>query len=485
MENNEWRTLRTRGAAADPLVDFILVAEFDIDTGSTLRHQYPTDIPGYKADFFAELMLPEGVHNREVDFNYIFLNRSSPHIDQHLWLYPDQEAKSATASKEKCLQQEPKQGSCESIDSKGYFLYGINMVKTKYDSSVRRGAIVKSMCIFSRYQFVESFKRPLELALENYFRAQSVNVLKDLFQMMNAIDLTDLPRPSFLECGMMRRGVVYDTVSQEQASDHQPSNWEEILMLNFFCFEEDGVEGGGGERSLPILGDGSSPADDSNSESQGIDDASASVTAIAIAPSDVQVQVKTGGGEGEKGGNGVAPLARPSASKLVKNSPLKNIPLKIPIYRTPDEVGNIYVTLLLKTFGEATMRIYHSILTQQRVLFVGYNHAASEVAQMVLSAVGMVAPPLTNIVRRTYPYANLSDLSFLEVNLLAISVDLVLVGLVGLVSTFFLYQLIMAFNVSSTWHLSRLFPLSILCIIYMAFTPTFSPQFYVSSTCVL
>jgi hypothetical protein len=62
------------------------------------------------------------------------------------------------------------------------------------------------------------------------------------------------------------------------------------------------------------------------------------------------------------------------------------------------------------------MRIFHAILTKQRVLFVGYNHAASEVAQTVLSAVAMVSPPLTSVIRRAFPYSNLSDLSFLEVS---------------------------------------------------------------------
>lgn len=77
------------------------------------------------------------------------------------------------------------------------------------------------------------------------------------------------------------------------------------------------------------------------------------------------------------------------------------------------------VTVLLPLndgrIGEPVMRIYHAILTKQRVLFVGYNHAAGDLAQIVLSAVAMVAPPFVNIIRRAFPYANLSDLQFLEV----------------------------------------------------------------------
>ena len=61
------------------------------------------------------------------------------------------------------------------------------------------------------------------------------------------------------------------------------------------------------------------------------------------------------------------------------------------------------------------MRIYHGIITGQRILFVGYNHAASDVAQMVLSAVALVSPPIPSVIRRAYAYANLADMSFLEV----------------------------------------------------------------------
>ena len=66
----------------EPLVDYILLAEFDIDTGSTVRHQYPVEVPGYKADWFAENMLPEGAHNRTQDWTYIFLNHTKSQVDE-------------------------------------------------------------------------------------------------------------------------------------------------------------------------------------------------------------------------------------------------------------------------------------------------------------------------------------------------------------------------------------------------------------------
>ena len=58
--------------AAGRLVEYVLLAEFDIDKGSTLRSAYPSRVVGYDDSVFAEIMLPEGVHNRSVKtlFNF-------------------------------------------------------------------------------------------------------------------------------------------------------------------------------------------------------------------------------------------------------------------------------------------------------------------------------------------------------------------------------------------------------------------------------
>lgn len=40
------------------------------------------------------------------------------------------------------------------------------------------------------------------------------------------------------------------------------------------------------------------------------------------------------------------------------------------------------------------MTIYNAVLTGQRVLFVGYNHAAGDVCKIVLAACALVSPPL-------------------------------------------------------------------------------------------
>lgn len=145
-----------RGQRFHKVCDYIVLAEFDIDTGSTVRHQYPCAFPDIKEDWFAENMLPEGVHNRAVDYTYMILNRKHEQIDESFWISP----------KSFDVLLEP---SLDETEQQKYLLYGLNLVITKYDSNVRRGAIVKAMAIFSRYSFIEVLKKPLECALEHYF----------------------------------------------------------------------------------------------------------------------------------------------------------------------------------------------------------------------------------------------------------------------------------------------------------------------------
>lgn len=202
--------------------------------GSTVRHQYPCKIPNYKDDWFAELMLPEGAHNRNIDYTYIFLNRESPHIDQHLWTNPvkykpptiSNNNNNTNTTLTTTVDDSNKEEEQTTIP---YFLYGINLVKTKYDSNARRGAIVKAMCVFSRYHFLEIFKRPLEIALESYFNTPDISVLATLYTSLLSVDLYHVPRPNYLEQNLMRRGVTYEAMvlqEQQQSLAHIPvSHW--------------------------------------------------------------------------------------------------------------------------------------------------------------------------------------------------------------------------------------------------------------------
>lgn len=297
----------TWGFTAHPLVEYILVAEFDIDSGSTVRHCFPSEIDGYERDFFAEHMLPEGVHNRESDHSYMLLNRGSRQIDEQSWLHP-------------CPVPPPPGGRAEK-----WLLFGINVVRRQRDESVRRGANVKAICVFSRYHFIDAFQRVLENALDSYFLSPTLAVLEHFYGILNGIDLSVLPRPTHLEQCLMRRAVgVQPQLLGQAVPSHQPQ------------------------------------------------DCSLEVPALALKVS-------------------------------------------IPLSRSPDEFGEVSVIKLVKTFGEHTMRIFNAVLRRQRVLFVGYGHPASKVAQLVSSAVALVSPVVPNVIRRAFYYCNLTDMSFLDV----------------------------------------------------------------------
>ncbi len=62
-------------ASENRLIDYIVLAEFDINEGSIVKYQHPHAIPGVETGIIASYMLPEGGHNRASDTTYFSLNR--------------------------------------------------------------------------------------------------------------------------------------------------------------------------------------------------------------------------------------------------------------------------------------------------------------------------------------------------------------------------------------------------------------------------
>ncbi|KAG9648816.1 hypothetical protein KCU64_g9662, partial [Aureobasidium melanogenum] len=62
-------------------VEYILVASFDIDTGSVMEHQYPAPIGGDE-HMLAELMLPDQTHLRSQDWTVFFLHKDQSPEDE-------------------------------------------------------------------------------------------------------------------------------------------------------------------------------------------------------------------------------------------------------------------------------------------------------------------------------------------------------------------------------------------------------------------
>jgi len=134
-------------------------------------------------------MLPEGAHDRESDFTIFFLQRDSPGLMESI--------------------QKVGFGANDSEyrDGEGKnFLYCLNVLKTVRDSSVDRGAILKSMAICSPYHFVDSFRQIVKAALDEYFKTPELVVLERLYSALNnCFPIMEVPCPTPDERLLMHR----------------------------------------------------------------------------------------------------------------------------------------------------------------------------------------------------------------------------------------------------------------------------------------
>ncbi|CAN3372689.1 hypothetical protein DIURU_004821 [Diutina rugosa] len=140
-------------------IEYILTAEFHVDKGPSLIHQYPQVLPGSdKLPFLPELMLPDQIHKREEDFTLFLLYRNVA-TGEFQYLY---------------------QKTCEPDP---YFLYTI--VINQKDSSFKRGSSIKSLSIVTKLSYFKNFKPLLLICLDKYFANNDTLVLKELYKSIN------------------------------------------------------------------------------------------------------------------------------------------------------------------------------------------------------------------------------------------------------------------------------------------------------------
>ncbi len=227
-------------------------------------------------------------------------------------------------------ERHPIEKSNDSRDTKsGPFLYCINLVRKKDDPTVRRGASVKAMAVCSQYHFVEIFHALLIISLDEYYQSQDSGILANLYEMLNSVNMAEVPYPRPWTQRLMRRGAS-GSYTGDIPTEHLPEKWMHTVFI---------------------------------------------------------------------------PL-----------TVSKRIEVYIPLFSAPDETLTSSIRLLFDVFGVSILRIYNALLIGARILFIGYNHAAGDVCKFVLAACAMVAPPCSHMINKAFPYANLSDLSFLEVD---------------------------------------------------------------------
>jgi hypothetical protein len=170
-----------RGSAENH-VEYLLVASFDIDKGPVMEHQFPASITGDE-NMLAELMLPDQAHARNQDWTIFFLHKDTSQEED------EEEAKAREARRRRRRRRRNKAAGIidehesdglddeaededdmdddyddESTDSEPEggegppLVYVLNLVYTKMDKTVKRGAIVKAMAICTRHPFLHIYK---------------------------------------------------------------------------------------------------------------------------------------------------------------------------------------------------------------------------------------------------------------------------------------------------------------------------------------
>jgi hypothetical protein len=160
-------------------VEYILVASFDIDRGPVMEHQYPVAITGDE-HMLAELMLPDQAHVRNQDWTIFFLHKDTSQEEDDAERRAKEERRArrnrrrdrAKGIIHESDDEDEEDGDLddddwdddESTDSEPEgiegppLVYVLNLVNTKQDKTVKRGAVVKAMAICTRHPFLHIYK---------------------------------------------------------------------------------------------------------------------------------------------------------------------------------------------------------------------------------------------------------------------------------------------------------------------------------------
>jgi hypothetical protein len=373
-------------------VEYILVASFDIDRGSIMEHQYPSPVGGDE-HMLAELMLPDQAHVRSQDWTIFFLHKDAGQEEDHTMRQRRRRRWRAAANAGIAYEAgddgfdddgwddgDPYDDSSEDeldINPDGPpLVYVLNLVNTKQDNTVKRGAVVKAMAICTRHSFLHIYKPLLLLALEQYFASPTVETLASLYNAVNSMDLSLMPKLNYLEKFIL------------QASDAKDLFLEkfEALIAQRVQTDKDSA-------------------------------------ALAIEPPTHLSKTHFG-------------LPRDTHEfESTVNYANVPVPVKIPTAVVAETVGDFSLIKLITTFsspqGTAPVPfnpthphlttsgpntnpiivLLNALLTQKRVIFLGHNLPSSEVAEAVLAACALASGGLLRgFTRHAFPYTDLTKI---------------------------------------------------------------------------
>jgi Stabilization of polarity axis len=233
----------------------------------------------------------------------------------------------------------------------------------------------------------------LLLALEDYFKAPHPATLASLYNAVNTMDLSLMPRLTILERHLL------------QASDNKDlfvEKFEEMIQMRMA--EERG------DRDLSQSGDLSQSPERTRDLTRN------GTKAHVHGQSEYSVPRDTHEFETKVIYNGIP------------------IPIKVPVAISPETVGDFSLIKLIQTFSEPHIKspqafplhshlttggafthpiivLVNAMLTQKRVLFLGHNRPSGEVAEAVLAACALTSGGiLRGFTRHAFPYTDLSKI---------------------------------------------------------------------------
>jgi hypothetical protein len=390
-------------------VEYILVASFDIDKGPIMEHQYPVAITGDE-HMLAELMLPDQAHVRNQDWTIFFLHKDTSQEeeeaeqkeerrrrrqrrrDKAAGIVNSDEEEEGTEDDE---QEEDSETESEDSETGGEgppLIYVLNLVNTKQDKTAKRGAVVKAMAICTRHPFLHIYKPLLLLALEEYFKSPHPATLASLYEAVNTMDLSLMPRLSLLERHLL------------QASDNKDLFVEKFEQMIQMRMAED--------RGEPVE----------------------HIAALSESP-ERRADLIRNGTKAHVQGHSVYSVPRNThefETRVIYNG--IPIPIKVPVAISPETVGDFSLIKLIQTFSDPHNKsaqpfalhphlttggaythpiivLVNAMLTQKRVIFLGHNRPSGEVAEAVLAACALASGGiLRGFTRHAFPYTDLSKI---------------------------------------------------------------------------
>jgi len=410
---------------------YILLAEFDILKGSTIKHQYPGPCPVHP-EILAEYMLPEGMHARESDWTIFFLRQSD--VDAK----PNEETqrlnkwlKSQNSLKERIDQFQP---SCQ----------GFTYVTDKWIPNERANAVR-----LSYENWIEGGQTPSPIILEVFERSSGCVIFSSAIKhSMNWCPLSEeqlfcnytseadsLPIGiQFTESEHFRdlNDIIREVMDPLPRPPDAPKLEEQIVVINYVRnLKDKSVKRGAKVKALAVCMrhcfvesfrplilyclDDYFRTEDAGKLEYLYDLLNAANFKYQedVKPSTIirmrNSVVSKYPAKRSNSGNPEDKCFRVE----VTYSKVK-MPLSIPKSLMCDEVSGTSLSNLISKFRHGIVDIYNAVFTNRRIMFLGYQIETLSVCLCCLSSSLLVTPAQPGTLQRTYPYVCLTAMNFLE-----------------------------------------------------------------------